>query len=152
MKVSGAISILRVPRFTSPFLTIRFPFPQFPVKYSLIHHNGVPSFWVACLFCILLLSACGLRRQGGAEADGEPEEQVLECRPTEVEGGYGYLITLNGDTLIYQPFIPAIGGFRPFDSEEQAMSVGRLVAEKMLQGEPPTLTPEEVQRTLGSEK
>lgn len=104
---------------------------------------------MACLFCALVLASCG-GRQG---ADGQPTdeggaEHIVECHTVEVDGGYGYLITVDADTLIYQPFIPAIGGFKPFATAEQAARVGRRVVERMLAGEPPALTPEEVNHEL----
>ena len=38
----------------------------------------------------------------------------------QVDGGYGYVIRLDGDTLISQPYVPAVGHRRPFRTEAEA--------------------------------
>ena len=58
------------------------------------------------------------------------------------------LILQGSDTLIYQPFIPAIGGRRTFPTETQAKNTGQLVVQKLSEGKSPTLTREEVQNCL----
>ena len=101
-----------------------------------------------CLLCLTIgLASCSGGKQQPAE---EPEEGTHEvvCTPTEVPGGFGYVILVDNDTLIFQPFIPAIGGHQPFADEESAMRVAQLVVEKMLRGEPFSLTREEVEAAL----
>lgn len=95
----------------------------------------------AYFFCCLM--ACSGNRK---VADDE-----LVCRPIAVEGGYGYIILCGKDTMIYQPFIPAVGGHTPFDSKEDAMKVGRIVYDKMFEGGSPMVTVEEVREALRSE-
>lgn len=94
---------------------------------------GVSSMLAACLF------SCSGRSSGSDE---------LKCRVVEVEGGYGYMVFCGKDTLISQPYIPAIGGRIPFSTKENALNTGKLVCKKLFDGEPPTLSKEEVQSCL----
>ena len=55
---------------------------------------GVPAVMAVCLSC------CSGHTAGGGNE--------LKCRVMEVEGGYGYVVLHGADTLIYQPFIPAL--------------------------------------------
>lgn len=61
---------------------------------------GVPAVMAVCLSC------CSGHTAGGGNE--------LKCRVMEVEGGYGYVVLHGADTLIYQPFIPALSGRLPF--------------------------------------
>ncbi len=62
----------------------------------------------------------------------------------QVDSGYGYVILNGKDTLIVQPFIPAVGKKRPFASAEDARKIGEMVLGKMAGAELPTVTSEEV--------
>ena len=66
----------------------------------------------------------------------------------QVDGGYGYVIRLDGDTLISQPYVPAVGHRSPFRTEAEALKAGRLVCSKLRRGLPPALTREEVEACL----
>lgn len=58
----------------------------------------------------------------------------------EVNGGYGYQISHNNHITIFQPFIPAISGKKPFMEKEDAKKVGKLVMRRMKTGENYTIT------------
>ncbi len=58
----------------------------------------------------------------------------------EVNGGYGYQISYNNHITIFQPFIPAISGKKPFMEKEDAKKVGKLVMRRMKTGENYTVT------------
>lgn len=66
----------------------------------------------------------------------------------EVEGGYGYVVLHGADTLIYQPFIPALSGRLPFATKVEALAAGRLVCRKLADGQAPALSREEVESCL----
>ena len=119
-KVSGGIC----PPVFSPLK------PRFWMKDKFMMKKGIPLFVAACL---LFLYSC---RSG--------RSQQFTCHPIEVEGGYGYVVLRGADTLIRQPFMPAIGGRRPFYSRETALRTGQKVCAKLEKGLPPTLSKEEV--------
>lgn len=41
----------------------------------------------------------------------------LHCKAVQVEGGYGYVVLHGADTLIVQPYMPAVGGRKPFTTQ-----------------------------------
>ncbi len=65
-----------------------------------------------------------------------------------VEGGYGYIVLERQDTLIYQPYIPAIEEQRPFPTEKAARKVAAYICRKLAVDQPPTLSKEEVELLL----
>ncbi|HIZ00694.1 MAG TPA: DUF4907 domain-containing protein [Candidatus Bacteroides merdipullorum] len=69
----------------------------------------------------------------------------LDCCVLQVPGGYGYVVRQNGDTLILQPYMPAVGHRQAFRTEAEALRAGELVCRKLRRGLPPTLTCEEVE-------
>lgn len=95
---------------------------------------GVPAVMAVCLSCC-----------SGHVASGDNE---LKCRVMEVEGGYGYVVLHGADTLIYQPFIPALSGRLSFATKAEALAAGRLVCRKLADGRAPALSREEVESCL----
>ena len=95
---------------------------------------GVPAVMAVCLSC-----CSGRAARGGNE---------LKCRVMEVEDGYGYVVVHGTDTLIYQPFVSALSGRLPFATKAEALAAGRLVCRKLADGQPPTLSREEVEACL----
>ena len=51
--------------------------------------------------------------------------------PTEVTGGYGYDIYIDGKMYIHQPHIPAIPGNTAFSSEAKAKKAADLMVYKI---------------------
>lgn len=95
---------------------------------------GVPAVMAVCLSC------CSGHVAGGGNE--------LKCRVMGVEGGYGYVVLHGTDTLIYQPFIPALSGHLPFATKAEALAAGRLVCRKLADGQAPALSREEVESCL----
>jgi hypothetical protein len=60
--------------------------------------------------------------------------------------GWGYSIVIKGKEVIKQPFIPAVGGRKPFETRRDAAKTGRMVLKKIQQGQQPTLTVEELKK------
>ena len=83
-----------------------------------------------------LVAVCLSYCSGRTNAAGEK----LSCRSMQVEGGYGYVVVYGADTLIYQPYIPAIGEKTAFTSEEDALKIGTLVCRKLAEKQPPTVS------------
>src|SRR5450432_3113004 len=48
----------------------------------------------------------------------------IQLQPIQTATGWGYEILANGKTYIRQEFIPAIEGYHPFKTKEDAVSVG----------------------------
>lgn len=92
----------------------------------------------------LLVAACLSCCSGGTPSGNGK----LECRTMAVEGGYGYVVLHGGDTLICQPFVPAVGGRRPFGTRKEALAVGKLVCRKLADGQPPAVNKEEIEWCL----
>lgn len=92
-----------------------------------------------CLLAVFLSCCSGHAARGGNE---------LRCRVMEVEDGYGYVVLHGADTLIYQPFIPAVSGRLPFATKAEALAAGRLVCCKLADGQLPALSREEVKSCL----
>lgn len=90
---------------------------------------GVSSFVAACLFFAV--------RQKG-----------LRCQAMQVEGGYGYVVLNGKDTLIYQPCIPAVGRKAVFSTPEDALKIGKLVCRKLVSGQSPAMSCEEVEEVM----
>jgi len=76
------------------------------------------------------------------------EHSLVELRAIEVRGGWGYDILKDGKPLFHQYIMPGVSGNRVFQSKEDAMAVGKLVYERLLAGQPPTITEKEM-RDMG---
>ena len=69
---------------------------------------------------------------------------LLRTKVIALDEGYGYQI-FNGDILmIHQDFIPALEGKRPFASSKDAKSVANLVKNKILAGQSPRVSLQEL--------
>ena len=72
-------------------------------------------------------------------------ETGLHSRVVSVEGGYGYMVLCGQDTVIFQPYVPAVGRRVPFATMHHAQAVGKLVCRKLSEGLSPAVTREEVE-------
>ena len=68
----------------------------------------------------------------------------LRCETVRLEKGYGYIVAYGKDTLIYQPYIPAIGKKIVFNKEEDALKVANLVCRKLSQRISPSMSRQEI--------
>ena len=58
---------------------------------------------------------------------------------------FGYDISIDGNSYVYQPTKPAVGGNAGFATEEDAKKVGEFVIKKIRNNIiPPSVTPEEL--------
>ncbi len=62
------------------------------------------------------------------------------------ECGWGYSVTALGKVVIWQPYIPAVEGMKPFEKSRDARRAGKIVVERLRNGEDPTLTREDLQK------
>lgn len=91
------------------------------------------TLWIAfCLFFLFsVFTACC--------------DEGLHCRVVRVGEGYGYVILQGRDTLIVQPYVPAVGGRVPFTTYRHAQAVGELVCRKLMSGDSPAVSRDEVE-------
>ena len=60
------------------------------------------------------------------------------------ENGWGYSVKNREKVIIYQPYIPALEGNKPFRSKREALKAGRMVITKIHEGTDYTLTIDEL--------
>jgi hypothetical protein len=63
-------------------------------------------------------------------------------------GGWGYDVMRDGHPYIHQPYIPDIQGIHGFQTKEQALAVGKMVYDRLVKGQLPIISIEEM-RQLG---
>ena len=100
------------------------------MKLVFIVKIGVLSLVAVCLSCF-----------SGCTNTGETE---FPCRAMQAEGGYGYMVLHKGDTLIHQPYIPAVGRKIAFATKEDALKVAKLVCRKLDEKQSPSISKEEI--------
>lgn len=112
------------------------------MKTKFLHYPLlVCAFFLSCIIFTLFLQP------------SSAVEKEYRCQVMEVPDGYGYVVTIlpAGDTLIVQPYIPALGGHAPFHTKEEALKAGQLVCRKLSEGDNPAVSREEMQEILRSE-
>ena len=72
------------------------------------------------------------------------EHSFLQLKVIEVRGGWGYDILKDGRPLFHQDIMPGIPGNRVFRSKEDALTVGKVVYDRLLAGQPPSITEKEM--------
>ena len=76
-----------------------------------------------------------------------PSAETLNVQTFRVSGGWGYQISIHQKPYIYQPFIPAIPGKKPFPSRMTALRAAKTVKAKLLSGQRPDLTIDDILKT-----
>lgn len=88
--------------------------------------------WCLLLFILSVQTACR-------------HERLYSC-VVQVDGGYGYVILHGQDTLIVQPYMPAVGGKVPFTTKKHAQAVAEEVCRRLQEGKSPALNWEDVEK------
>ncbi len=78
-----------------------------------------------------------------------PSTETLNVKTFRVSGGWGYQIFIHQKPYIYQPFIPAIPGKKPFPSRMTALRAAKTVKAKLLRGQRPDLTMDDIIENRG---
>ena len=73
-----------------------------------------------------------------------PSDETLNVKTFRVSGGWGYQIYIHQKLYIDQPFIPTIPGKKPFPNRMTALRAAKTVKAKLLRGERPNLSIEEI--------
>jgi hypothetical protein len=115
--------------------------------------RGAASFskWI---FPALILCATGIfvyigyHRRMNPNAGESSGKVLIELKPVQIDGGWGYLIYMDHHVYIRQTIIPAISGSHPFRSRADAMAVGQKVYDRLEAGQMPMITAAEV-RAMG---
>ena len=114
----------------------------------MIRHKQPQYIYIIQVMGLLLLLAVTGLSCGQKSNAGSTPNPPFSCHIMQVSGGYGYVVMHEYDTIISQPFIPALRGRQPFSTKAEAEAVGQLVCSKMTAGSPPTLSTEEVESCL----
>jgi hypothetical protein len=69
---------------------------------------------------------------------------AVVVEPFEIHDGWGYKVKVDGHTYIYQDVIPGVPGNRVFRSKENALRVGKVVAEKLTHHKIPAMSQQEL--------
>ena len=80
-----------------------------------------------------IVSACG-DKSGQVEksTDIDREANTIEVQAFEAKNGWGYKIIIGGKLFINQDMIPSIAGNKGFKTKADALKVGGLVANKIV--------------------
>ncbi|MBD0777926.1 DUF4907 domain-containing protein [Maribacter sp. ANRC-HE7] len=97
---------------------------------------------------ILIFVGLGVLLLGGALYLGNQSERKLPIHAEifVVDKGFGYRILHQKKLLIQQESVPAIQGSHPFTSAVDAEKTADLVIDKLLNGEDPRLSIEDLER------
>lgn len=68
------------------------------------------------------------------------KEENLKVKSIKVNSGWGYTITNNDKIIIKQTIVPVVSQYKSFQTENEALSVGQLVMNKLESNLPPTVT------------
>ncbi len=72
---------------------------------------------------------------------GNIDGYSLETFQVKDQSGYGYSISKEGKTFIYQPFVPGIPtGTKAFNTADEAKKVGKLVLQRLKEGKSGSIT------------
>lgn len=99
--------------------------------------------FIVKLGTLLIFAACLSCCKGGKSRADE-----FHCKPMMVRGGWGYVVMMGSDTVVYQPYMPAVSSLRVFATEDDALKVGKIVCSKLQRGEAPSVNREEVYKAL----
>ena len=78
------------------------------------------------------------------------EGQVyVELRAIQVDSGkgWGYDILKDGHPYIHQDAIPGLGGNRMFRTREDALTIGKIVYDRVVAGQPPIINDSDIIRS-----
>lgn len=101
------------------------------------------KIYIPLLFLLVTLIAVGVFYYTHQDKHAYHVE-VVKVEPS----GYGYKILQGKKTVVYQPFVPALGQKQPFLSEEDANKVGKLVRDRIETGKDFSISIEDI-RQLG---
>lgn len=77
-------------------------------------------------------------------------EDIYKVETFESGNGWGYQIKIrsNEKVIIQQPYMPCVTGNKPFPDEQSASGTGYLILSKLLNGENPSISIEELESVM----
>ncbi|MEO8764263.1 MAG: DUF4907 domain-containing protein [Ginsengibacter sp.] len=91
---------------------------------------------VVCILFVVIVIAISVKT-----ANGNNDKMLkVESVPVHNSSGWGYEIMVDHKVFIHQPYIPAIAGRREFLTKEDAMKTAGMVIEKLISGQQPAIT------------
>ncbi len=96
------------------------------------------------LLALALIVYMGIRRRNQWKKD----HMLVELRAIQTPKGWGYDILTDGKVFVHQNIIPAIPGEYGFRTKEDALKVGKVVYNRVMAGQIPMVSVEEI-RSLG---
>jgi Domain of unknown function (DUF4907) len=100
--------------------------------------------WIAPLVILVTLAPLiylGINRHNR----WKKEHMLIQLRPIQTPKGWGYDILMDGKVYIHQNIIPAIPGEHGFRTKEDALAVGQKVYERVVAGQMPMVSVQEVE-------
>lgn len=104
------------------------------------------------LIIITLIFSCSNENQTKVATEPDSTQtsyDTIRANAIKLEVGWGYDVSINGKTYIYQTIIPAIEGNYTFGSEEDAQKAANFVGQKILQNNYPPSVEESELDSLG---
>lgn len=90
----------------------------------------------ALVGCLLLFVAfTGCHNSTGKKRNNHEGLLPVDVRDTQLNNGWGFIISVNHKPYIVQQHIPIVQGLHAFVSKEEALRVGNLMMSKMVKGE-----------------
>ena len=68
----------------------------------------------------------------------------VDVRALKMTGGWGYEVMVDKKIFIHQDCIPAIAAFKRFGTEAEALLIGNKVVDKILHGQKPAISLQEI--------
>jgi hypothetical protein len=72
-----------------------------------------------------------------------PSDSIM-VKTYKISDGWGYKIIIKDKVFINQPFIPVLPGKNAFPDKKSALKAGKIVKEKLINHQRPSLTKEDI--------
>ncbi|MDC6366953.1 MULTISPECIES: DUF4907 domain-containing protein [Flavobacteriaceae] len=115
-----------------------------PITITGLVGMNFPRIIKTAVLILLVGVFCFEASKWGMEQWPEREEPALRTKVITLDNGYGYQIFSGDKLLIQQEFIPAVEGEKQFETKEDAKQVADMVMRKILKGESPRISLEEL--------
>lgn len=98
------------------------------------------TVYTTAIATLFFLMACNTADTSVKYNAGNKAHDSIAVYTFNVNKGFGYSIFIHDKEFIHQDCIPVVQGIKPFVTEEDAETTGKFVAQKIRNGQMPTLT------------